>query len=299
VLAARVSAVNTCGGFLSLDYAAPHPITLPGDGVRVRLTFGTGVISGGTKLTVNRVRFELDCDSGSPLGLGCTDDGAVIAYEGDGSITSNCITNGDIAVLFSSGHDASAPNQLVFTASPPLEIPASTPDACLLEFDVRVLDHSNDSTPNAVEQVAGYDIAAADAQCDNGLSSSGSQSGSVALCPECDPGACQACNQSTGVCEAVAADADGDGESDGTDRCPDTPAATAVDDAGCSQEQFCANISIPSPLLVLPAVVAGAKSCKKADWRNDEPIMKRAEADCEVDKGGRGPEDDRCVAVGP
>ena len=294
VFAARALAANTCGGFLSVDYSAAHEFSLPGDVVRVRLTFGAGSINGGTKLTVNRVRFDLDCDSTAPLGIGCTDEGAVIGYEGDGTIGSNCIVGGDIAVSFTTGHGTSGtPNQVVLTPNPPLQIPANTSEACFVEFDVRVLDHGSDPTPDAVEQVVGYSVASTDAQCDNGLLSAGSQSGAIVLCPPCDSGSCpgQTCNQSSGTCETVADDADGDGEIDRTDRCPGTAEGAAVDDSGCSLEQFCRAITLTSR--------ESARACKKADWRNDEPLMKREEADCAVDKGERGPEDDRCVPAAP
>lgn len=55
-------------------------------------------------------------------------------------------------------------------------------------------------------------------------------------------------------------DADGDGEHNNTDACPGTPAATPVDAAGCSIEQFCASRG-------------GARAfCNLSDWRNDEPV---------------------------
>ena len=41
----------------------------------------------------------------------------------------------------------------------------------------------------------------------------------------------------------------------------------------------------------------GRKLCKKADWKNDEPVMKTADRDYAVDKGGPGKEDDWCVAA--
>jgi hypothetical protein len=83
------------------------------------------------------------------------------------------------------------------------------------------------------------------------------------------------------------ADDDGDGEADATDRCPVT-SDRPVDGDGCSLAQFCARIEITSR--------DTARACKKADWRNDEPSMKQGEADCRLDKGGRGEADDRCVA---
>lgn len=82
-------------------------------------------------------------------------------------------------------------------------------------------------------------------------------------------------------------DADGDGEADTTDRCAGTPAAGLVDGDGCSQEQFCAEIDATNP--------DGARVCRRADWRNDEPIMRRSEADCMVSRNAAGSDDDACV----
>ena len=58
-------------------------------------------------------------------------------------------------------------------------------------------------------------------------------------------------------------DADGDGEEDATDACPDTRAGEAVDAAGCSRDQFCALQGGPG--------LAGLAHCLRSDWRNDEP----------------------------
>ena len=84
-------------------------------------------------------------------------------------------------------------------------------------------------------------------------------------------------------------DADGDGESDTTDRCPGTPTGVPVDDSGCSPAQFCGKFDATTR--------DGARTCKKADWQNDEPLMRRGQsADCVFDKGtSKAPIDDRCV----
>ena len=98
-----------------------------------------------------------------------------------------------------------------------------------------------------------------------------------------DPGACET---ELGVCRSDLAeclanppisDADGDGEADATDRCVGTPAGAAVDDAGCSLGQFCAQFD--------PQTSDGKKACKRADWRNDEPAD--PDGDCRVAKDPR------------
>ena len=98
------------------------------------------------------------------------------------------------------------------------------------------------------------------------------------------------CAADLAECQALStpADADHDGRPDPLDRCPGTPSGAATDDGGCSQAQFCGAYDATTP--------AGKRVCKKADWGNDEPVMKASEADCAVDKGGRGSADDRCVA---
>ncbi len=80
-------AVNTCNGLITIDYVGGPDFALPGDVVRVKLTLGTGSIQGGTKLNVNRLRFDLDCDSNFTLGIPCTDEGMKVEYEGDSTIT--------------------------------------------------------------------------------------------------------------------------------------------------------------------------------------------------------------------
>jgi hypothetical protein len=68
------------------------------------------------------------------------------------------------------------------------------------------------------------------------------------------------------MCEAqpVLTDSDGDGEEDNTDACPDTPILAAVDQGGCSLEQFCATFDLSNGY--------GRASCNNADWRNNQQL---------------------------
>jgi hypothetical protein len=75
---------------------------------------------------------------------------------------------------------------------------------------------------------------------------------------------------------ATTTDTDGDGVADGTDSCAATPAATPVDQLGCSQAQFCGGFDVSTR--------AGVRPCKKADWGNDEPIITKKNADCTYDR---------------
>ncbi len=73
-------------------------------------------------------------------------------------------------------------------------------------------------------------------------------------------------------------DTDGDGEHDVTDLCPHTAADTPVDDAGCSQAQFCAAVAIRQ--------WRDARFCRFVDWRNDETF--RRPEDCRLSDTDRG-----------
>jgi hypothetical protein len=84
----------------------------------------------------------------------------------------------------------------------------------------------------------------------------------------------------------VFTDADGDGEADPGDACPDTAAGAAVDSAGCSLAQFCAALDAAPPWTRL-------LTCGRLDWRNDEP-ERVLPGDCAV--VWRGPLDFVCAA---
>jgi hypothetical protein len=193
-------AANTCNAFLSIDYPSGPDFALPGNVYRVGLEIGTGSITGGTQMQINRVRFELDCSSAGSLGIPCTDDGSLIEYEGDGTITTTCP-----GIVFTTGHGVSdSPNEVVFTPNTAILIAANTPAFCRVEFDVKVLSITDpDASPTQIEEVAGYQASTLDAQCNNGLQSSSSQSGSINVCPTCTDTECStaACNQTTGMCD--------------------------------------------------------------------------------------------------
>ncbi|HXJ34915.1 MAG TPA: thrombospondin type 3 repeat-containing protein [Candidatus Eisenbacteria bacterium] len=84
-------------------------------------------------------------------------------------------------------------------------------------------------------------------------------------------------------------DADGDGRADDHDGCPSTPLGAAVDQVGCSRAEFCASFDATTP--------AGRRACRKADWKNDEPVMTKKGADCAVAKGRSGGRTLHCVAT--
>jgi hypothetical protein len=126
---------------------------------------------------VNRVRFDLDCDT-SNLRIGCPDDGDVISYQG--RLVSDCGVQ-FTAISF-------VPNQIIFTTDRPLVIPANNESFCALAFDLRIDSASHDATPDLIEEVAGYDPSTGDAVCDNTppLTTSRTNTGQICIGPDCE-----------------------------------------------------------------------------------------------------------------
>src|SRR5206468_12945606 len=89
-LPTAVEAVNTCNTFAAIDYTTGPNFGLQGDTYRVKLSLLTGSITGGTKANVGRVRFNLDCTTGTPGPLNCTDLAAVLSYTGDRTNPNHC-----------------------------------------------------------------------------------------------------------------------------------------------------------------------------------------------------------------
>ncbi len=179
LLPGQARAVDTCNGFINIDYVGNPPVTNIGETVDLNVSFGTGSITGGTKLTINSFQADLDCNSNFPLTPPCTDEGAIVEYEGDGFLSTTC------PVTFTSNvpGGGAAMNQVIFTASPDLDIPAMVPTLpgfCSVRFRVKVLGSSIDSTPDKIEQLVGYNIAT----CDNGvLLSGGFQTSAISTPP--------------------------------------------------------------------------------------------------------------------
>jgi len=142
---------------------------------------------------------HLDCDADFPLGIPCTDDGRVVRYQGDHTITNTCTgTNGSVTFSTNVPHGGARINEIVFTPDSPIAIPADIPEFCTLSFDIKVRARSNDSTPDAIEQIAGLSVPHQDAVCDNGLTAVAVQVAQVLLCPHCSKGC--TCDQESGIC---------------------------------------------------------------------------------------------------
>src|SRR5262245_27017188 len=133
-------APETCNARGEISYVGGANFPVPGNTVRIGITLGAGTIQNGTHVSISAVRLELDCNADNPLGLSCTDDGAVIEY--DGNITTTC------GVIWSdNGHGTGTlPNEVLFTPSSPIVIAAGT-TGCEFEFDAKVLTRSGDPTP--------------------------------------------------------------------------------------------------------------------------------------------------------
>jgi hypothetical protein len=170
---------NVCNGFINFELSGgAHNV---GDKVTVKLDFGAGTITGGTKLTITSVRFDLACTV-PPLPVPmCANEGPVISYDGDSSITTNCPGGAPPQGPWISNNVAGgATTDVIFTASPTIDVPANTPDppgTCFLQFTETVLAPST-NPGGFIEQVVSYETAL----CDNGeLDSGGSQTGQVSV----------------------------------------------------------------------------------------------------------------------
>lgn len=167
---------KTCNGFIDISYAPPQAVSNIGDVRDIHIDFGTGSIQNGTKLIIHSFQFNLDCNANDPLTPPCTDEGPLVEYEGDAAITTACAGTTWTTNVPGGG---SAVNQIIFTASPQLEIPpniSTPPGLCSIDFKVKVLGVSTDKTPNEIEELVGYDIG----NCDNGvLLSGGFQTSSI------------------------------------------------------------------------------------------------------------------------
>jgi hypothetical protein len=173
----QANAQVTCGAFIAIGISPPGIVDVGGTKT-ITLDVGAGAIQGGLQVTINRLKYDLDCDADFALGLPCTDQGAVFAYAGDATIITTCL-----GVTWTSNLQggATVPNEIVFTPSPGVVIPAGVNPFCSLSFDVELVNPGldTDASPLQVEMVAGFSALTMDAVCDNGLSSSGSQSGQI------------------------------------------------------------------------------------------------------------------------
>lgn len=162
----------TCNPDTLISSTPAGPFEVPSSVITVTVQIGAATSDGATLMTIPDVGFSLDCDVDAP-GTGAqqfpcaVDDGPVMTYVGDASISDTCTGAGGAALTFTSNNPAGgfATNDLVFTPSIP--VVTAAPGTCTLSFDVQVLTFSNDSTTNIVEVGAGFN-----GSCNNGLTAS-------------------------------------------------------------------------------------------------------------------------------
>jgi hypothetical protein len=149
----------SCTPVVALAFQKVAPDPLIGAANRVQLTLGAYSIDGGTTLTVDKVRLDLDCTDS--FFLECIDDGAVVVYLGDSTIETTC----SVGWTSNLPQGGPFPNTVEFTPiGPPLQIPAFAQEFCTLSVGVMVVDVSHDQTPFRFVQGVGMNGA-----CDNGL----------------------------------------------------------------------------------------------------------------------------------
>jgi len=159
------------------SYPNASNFTPIGSILHVLVTLGAGQTRNTTHIIINRWRFNLDCTAYFP----CVDDGPVVSFQG------NIATNCGVAFTASLSPGDLLPNEVVFTADPPLVIPSETPSFCTVEFDVRVETRGNEATPGIVYESAFFDAPSFDGVCDMipPISTGVFLAAFFRLCPDC------------------------------------------------------------------------------------------------------------------
>src|SRR5947207_9287296 len=218
---ASTARAQDCNG--DLNSIIPSPKAIPptghylivGDSTTVTLNLGSGTISGGTEITLRRLRYELDCNHLFALGVPCTDQGTIMSYD----FTQTVASGGALVQCQGRTWTATAggsANEVVFTPDTPIVLPpeqsaSPTLNNCFISFQVKLenLESTSgpdaDDTPQKVEVVAGFSTVIAnghaDAECDNGGASGVSQSSGIFICPNCTVDECNlGCDTTSGPC---------------------------------------------------------------------------------------------------
>jgi hypothetical protein len=189
---ATAQAQFSCSGSIDPHINTPGPYQV-GDVLEVHVTVGVNDIAGGTEIEITQVDFDLDCfnDGGFP----CTDEGDIVEYEGDGTLTTTCA---GVTVASNVPGGGSATNELNFVFTPALTLPPNS--SCDVRFFIKILSLGVDGTPSIIEEAAKFI-----GSCDNGLV--GDAGGTVAFAvsqPCCLPdGTCELlpCSGVPGSCE--------------------------------------------------------------------------------------------------
>src|SRR5436309_5188896 len=251
-MASTARAQVTCNGALFLTVTQPTSFIQVGDEAFITINLGSGVIEGGTSITINRVRYELDCNHLFALGVPCADQGDIMSYD----FTQTVASGGALVQCQGRTWTATAgssANEVIFTPDTPIVLPpeqsaSPTLNNCFISFQVKLESVEPTSGPNSddttekVEVVAGFSTVLtsghADAECDNGGASGVTQSSGVFTCPSCTVDQCNlGCDTTTGTCQAA----------DVSTPCADTDGNTCTT-AGCELSEI--------PGVTNPAAVA-------------------------------------------
>src|SRR5436189_262762 len=213
-----------------------------GDSTTVKLNLGSGTISGGTQITLRRLRYELDCNHLFALGVPCTDQGTIMSYDFTRTVASAGALVQCQGRTWTATAGSSA-NEVIFTPDTPIVLPpeqsaSPTLNNCFISFQVKLETLVPTSVPNSddttekVEVVAGFSTVLtsghADAECDNGGASGVTQSSGVFTCPSCTVDQCNlGCDTTTGTCQAA----------DVSTPCADTDGKTCTT-AGCERSEI-------------------------------------------------------------
>jgi len=186
--------IPQCGLSLDLTYRGPTFATVGtviGTTVELRALNINGTPP---EVHVSAVDFALDC----AVNTFCDDDGSVVAYAGDSTITTTCP-----GATWTTIHAPSdAPNVVTFRTSPPVILAPYT--ACEISFKVVVVGLSHDATPLTVEEQAS--VPPGGAVCANGLQAAPYSNNALTTCPPCNDGSnrtLDACDGDSGVCLSV------------------------------------------------------------------------------------------------
>jgi hypothetical protein len=277
---------TSCEPLLELSYPSSPNLHRLGDTARAHITFGGGRTGLGVPIVVHRVRFDLDCQA-TNVGINCPDDGNVVSYQGN--LSTSC------PVEFTSSHAPgdSLPNQVLFTSTVPFQIPANTPDFCSLDFDIRLESHSNDGTPDTVEQSCGCEGGADDALCEvGGIARSAEETGNgiIQFCPVCSDGnpcnGIESCDGETGCLLGTPPVCD-DGNPCTDDSCDPASGCTFVSNGTCNEspkgggywKRLCRGEHPSGEYLTPFDVACVARACPFADVASIEDLCSRLTPD--------------------
>jgi hypothetical protein len=158
-----VWAQKSCAGSLDPTITQPSP-SYVGATVKISLEIRTGGLQGATAMTVDRVRYKLDCTDDGLFPL-CVDEGTVLTFT-NGTETTNC-TAGGHPVAVDCELDVNDPNSVDCDLTPDVTLPPNNAAPCSVSFNTLITSMSTDATPNAIEGAA-----TVVGSCNNGLPAS-------------------------------------------------------------------------------------------------------------------------------